>query len=120
MSNKLVAHPETGKPAYEQVSYVEVERNQLEEEVNAKQAELDNHVNRKAELEAQVATTEEERAKAEAALEEAKRNVEQYDSITPQPESNEGAEGAGGETSDENAEGEVTVPVQVENNDPVF
>lgn len=116
----LVKHPETGQPVYELTSYQEVERGQLEADVTAKQSELDNAARELEEATALVTERTERKTKAEEALEDSKRNVAAYDEIAPQPESNEGSEGASSESENANEEGEVSVPVTVEGADPVF
>lgn len=121
MSQNIVAHPETGQPVLQQVSYVEIERANLEQEVAAKQAELDALTSEQQSHEALAAEIADRKAKAEAALEDSKSNVSSYDAIAGVTPVETPAEGASSETEDEDAEGptdapatdEVEVPVNV-------
>jgi DNA anti-recombination protein RmuC len=111
MPYKIVAHPETGKPVKEEVSYVDIERGQLENDVNQAQNELDN-ANRELSEARELVTQREERvAKAEGALGEAKSGVASYDAIEPQDAPEGSPEGSSSEGENATPEGEVSVPV---------
>lgn len=133
MQTEIVPHPETGKPAEKVVSYVELDRTQLEAEVNQKQSEYDTAAAEKQAHDAQAAELDTKVSTAEAALGDSKSKLASHDAISPQPSVDAGAEGTSspdestdevGDESDgagepagdaaEDPTAEVSIPVTVE------
>ena len=79
----LVADPTTGVPSRQEISYIAVERTELEAEVEAAQTALD-EVNASVEsLTTQLTEAQADVVAKEASLEEAKSSLGEWDSLAP-------------------------------------
>jgi hypothetical protein len=104
MSNEvIVLHPETGVPALEVKSYVELDREQLEQEVKENEVELEDLVASKlAEFEATLNEDPEVKA-ARSAVEDSKSKLAVYDELAPQQSDTTGDGASSSVESDEEA-----------------
>lgn len=85
--SKLVAHPESGEPVFEEINYIAAEREQIEADVVTKQRDLDTA----ADL---LQAAQDAYDKAEVALEDSKSNLTSLDQIKPR-QADAGSEDAG-------------------------
>lgn len=114
MPRELVAHPETGQPSFVETNYLPVERQALQDKVDADQAAFDAAA-------AALQQAQEAHTNAQVALEDSKSILSRYDEIAPNPGAEAGAEESGSEAETpteeaaEPAESDaVAVPVSVE------
>lgn len=106
MSEKIVAHPETGLPAREVKTYIELDREQLEQEVKANEADLEELVSTKrAEFEASLDEDEDVKT-ARSAVQDSKSELEVYDQLAPVADSGAGEEGTSSEVSSDDEAGD--------------
>lgn len=120
-TSQIVAHPDTGQPVKQvtTVDFQEVEKTQLETEVANASSLVNDKKAQAGAKQAELDLANKELAEAEAALADAKSNVETYDNLTPEQPAT-GAEAASGEGAPADAQGETSVPVEVKPNEPQF
>ena len=94
----LVAEPTTGVPSRQEISYIAVERGELEAEVETAQAAVNQANEAVVSLSEQLSAAQVEVAAKEAALAESKSLVAEHDSLTGfQAPVDEGSTGDGSE-----------------------
>lgn len=105
--DKIIAHPETGRPARVVESYIELDEAQLRQELVDNQADLDELLaTKRAEFEEKLDNDPDVKT-ARSAVEDSKSELDQYESVASQPADATPEEGAGSEdesTSEDEAE----------------
>jgi hypothetical protein len=94
MSETIVKHPETGLPAREVKTYIELDREQLEQELEDNQADLDELLaTKRSEFEASLDEDPDVKA-ARSAVQNSKSELSVHDKLTSEPTDNAGEAGA--------------------------